>query len=112
MYKTTLVEADIADGQRVVAEVGKMLQITAAFWIYLEEEDEWKLVIATPDVAVDGPFNLYSRIAVLLNDLSIDPLKPVQMPLARVTLVSPNSLLYQRVKRFGGALDTHIYKMA
>jgi hypothetical protein len=112
MYKTTLVVTDIADGQRVVDELEKILQITAAFWVYLEEEDEWKLVIVTPDVSEEGPINLYTRIAVLLNELSIDPQKPVQMPLTSVTLMSPNSLLYERVKQFGKVLDTHIYKMS
>jgi hypothetical protein len=110
MYKTTLVEADIADGQRVVEGVEKILQIAAAFWIYLEEEDEWKLVVVSPDVPEKGPFELYTNIAVLLNDLSTDQQKPVQMPLTRITLVSPNSLLYERVKHFSGLLDMHIYK--
>ena len=49
---------------------------------------------------------------MLLNELSIDPQKPVQMPLTSVTLMSPNSLLYERVKQFGKVLDTHIYKMS
>jgi hypothetical protein len=112
MYKTTLVEADIADGQRVVDELERIMHVTAAFWLYLEEEDDWKLVIVSPDVAEKGPFNLYTNIAALLNELSIDPRKPVQMPFARVTLLSPNSLLYQRVKQFSGLLDAHVYKMA
>jgi hypothetical protein len=110
MYKTTLVEADIADGQRVVDEVEKILQVTASFWIYLEEEDEWNLAIVSPDVPEKGPFELYTKIAVLLNNLSIDQQKPVQMPLSRIMLVSPNSLLYERVKHFSGLLDMHIYK--
>jgi hypothetical protein len=111
MYKTTLVAADIVNGQRVVDELEKMMKVTAALWLYLEEEDEWKLVIVSPDVAEKGPIDLYTRIAVLLNDLSIDPQKPVQMPLTNITLVSPNSLLYDRIKHFGRAMDTHIYKI-
>jgi hypothetical protein len=66
----------------------------------------------SPDVTSKGPIDLYTRIAALLNDLSIDRQKPVQMPLTRIRLVSPNSLLYERVKQFSGLLDTHIYKMA
>jgi hypothetical protein len=112
MYKTPLVATNISDGQRVVDELEKIMQVTAALWVYLEEEDEWKLVIVTPDVSEEGPFNLYTRIAELLNELSIDPQKPVQMPLTCVTLLSPNSLLYERVKQFGKVLDTHIYKMS
>jgi hypothetical protein len=113
MFKTTLVETDILSGQRVVDELEKLklLQVTAAFWLYVEEEDEWKLIIASPDVAGQGPINLYTRIATMLNDLSIDPQKPVQMPLTKITLVSPDSLLYERVKQYSRLLETHIYKM-
>jgi hypothetical protein len=111
MYKTTLVATDIASGQRIVDELEKMMQVTAALWLYLEEEDEWKLVIVSPDVAEKGPIDLYTRVAVLLNDLSTEPQKPVQMPLTSITLVSPNSLLYDRIKHFGRTMDAHVYKM-
>jgi len=33
------------------------------------------------------------------------------MPLTSITLVSPKSLLYDRIKHFGRTMDTHIYKM-
>jgi hypothetical protein len=45
MYKTTLVATDIASGQRVVDELEKIIQVTIALWLYLDEEDEWKLVM-------------------------------------------------------------------
>jgi hypothetical protein len=59
----------------------------------------------------EGPIDLYTRIAVLLNNLSIDPQEPVQMPLTSISLVSPNSLLYDRIKHFGRTMDSYIYKM-
>ena len=55
MYKTTMVATDIANGQRVVDELEKIMQVAAALWLYLEEEDEWKLVIVSPDVAGKAP---------------------------------------------------------
>jgi hypothetical protein len=111
MHKTILVETDIADGFRVVEELERILHITAAFWLYVEEEDEWKLIIVSPDVATKGPISLYTEIDALLNKLSVDPHKPIQMPLGTINLVSPNTLLYERVKQFSGVLDTHIYKL-
>jgi hypothetical protein len=66
----------------------------------------------SPEVDGKGPIDLYTQIAVLLNNLSIDPRSPVQMPLTSITLVSPNSLLYDRIKHFGRTMDAHIYKMA
>ncbi len=112
MYKTILVENDIEGGRRVVDELEKLMAITAAFWYCEDEDDEWKLVIVSPDVAEKGPIQLYQRIAVLLNDLSVDPQKPVQMPLSRISLTNPHTLLYERVKKFSGALDTYVYKIS
>jgi hypothetical protein len=112
MYKTALVNSDISDGKRVVEELERMMPITAAFWFYREEDDEWKLVIVTPEIASKGPINLYSKVAVLLNDLSVDAHSPVVMPLSRITLTTQSSPSYQRIKEFGDAMgDAHIYKM-
>lgn len=120
MYKTVLVDTDIEDGRRVVAELEKQLRVTAAFWFH-EEEDEWKLVVVSPEVSEKGTTSLYRTIAVLLNDLSIDPQRPVQFPLDRIALLSQHSLTYQMVKQrtgpIGGpvlegpALDAYIYKL-
>ena len=112
MYKTVLVSADIAGGRRVVDELEKIMQISAAFWFYREEDDEWKLVIVTPELVNQGPINLYTKIAVILNNLSVDAPDPVQMSLSTVTLTNQHSPTYQRVKQFGEAFgDAHIYKL-
>jgi len=111
MYETSLVAADIAGGQRIVAEVERIIRVTAALWLYLEEEDEWKLVIVSPDVEERGPIDLYTRIAVIVNNLSVDPQNPVQTPFTSISLVSPNSLLYDRIKHFGRTMKSHVYKM-
>jgi hypothetical protein len=113
MYKTVLVSADIAEGQRVVDELAKVMQVTAAFWYRREEDDEWKLVIVTPDRADKGPIELYTAVAVVLNNLSTDASSPVQMPLSRITLADLDSPTYERVKRFGGSVDdVYIYKLS
>ena len=112
MYKTALVNRDIADGRRVVEELGKLMPITAAFWYRPEEDDQGKLVIVTSELANNGPINLYTKIAVMLNDLSIDPSSPIQMPLSRIALTDTHSPTFLRVKETGGALDdVYVYKM-
>ena len=111
MYKTTLVERDIADGQRLTEALEKTLHVTAAFWLYVEEEDEWKLFIVSPDVATVGPNRIYTEIAALLDKFLADPQKPVQMSFSSIKLLSPQTLLYERVKQFSGLLDTYIYKL-
>ena len=54
MYKTKLVEEDIKDGKLVVATLEQSVKVTAAFWSYFEDEDDWNLVIVSPDVAEKG----------------------------------------------------------
>jgi hypothetical protein len=123
MYKTILVAADIEDGRRILEELEKrQLRIAAAFWFHYEDEDDWKLVVVSPDVSDKGPKSLYTMVSMLLYDLANDPDKPLQFPLDRIMLVSPYSLLYKMVKqrvgpgvgpvREGLTLDAYIYKMA
>jgi hypothetical protein len=121
MYKTILVGTDIEDGRRLLRELeDRGLHIVAAFW-FQDEEEDWKLIAVSPDVEEKGPTALYTMIAMMLKDLSVDPNRPLQFPLDRITLVSPYSLLYKMVKqrtgpvggpvREGYALDSYIYKM-
>lgn len=121
MYKTILVATDIEEGRRILEEVEKLhLQITAAFWFH-EDEEDWKLVVVSPDVEEKGSKSLYTMIALRLRDLSIDPDRPLQFPLDRIKLVSPSSLLYKAVRersglrfgrvREGYAREAYIYRM-
>lgn len=97
------------------------LPMTAAFWFH-EDEEDWKLVVVSPDVEEKGPKSLYTMIALRLRDLSMDPDRPLQFPLDRIRLVSPHSLLYKSVRdhsslrfgpvREGHSRDAYIYKMA
>jgi hypothetical protein len=121
MYKTILVATDIEDGRRILKELEERgLQTTAAFWFH-EDEDDWKLVVVTPEVEEKGRTALYEMLAVMLKDLSLDPKAPLQFSLDQIKLVSPHSLIYKRVKQYAGpvggpvregpALDSYIYKM-
>lgn len=121
MYQTILVTNDIENGRRILDKIGRLLQVTAAFWFHFDEEDQWKLVIVSPDVSDKGPKALYTKLSMLLYDLAND-LPPLEFPLERIMLVSPDSLLYKTVKqrtglrvgavREGLTLDAYIYKMA
>jgi len=123
MYQTILVTNDVENGQRIldVLQQDKLVELTAAFWFHFEEEDQWKLVIVSPDVSEKGPKLLYTMVSTLLYDLANDPQRPLEFPLERIMLVSPYSLLYKMVKqrtglrvgavRDGLTLDAYIYKM-
>ncbi len=121
MYKTILVATDIEDGRRILEELENLkLQMTAAFWFHKDEED-WKLFVVSPDVEEQGPTKLYTMIALMLRNLAIDPDRPLQFPLDRISLASPSSLIYRTVRRHSGmmygpvregfAMDSYIYKM-
>jgi hypothetical protein len=93
MYKTILVNSDIEDGRRVLRGAEKLLRVAAAFWFHADEED-WKLVIVSPDVEEQGPIRLYTMLRTMLSDLASDP-AGVKFPFGQIMLVSPNSMLYK-----------------
>jgi hypothetical protein len=62
MYKTALVEADIEDGAQAVSALeASGLKVTAAFWSNSEDEDDWHLVVVSPDVAEKGSTQVYKQ---------------------------------------------------
>lgn len=122
MYKTTLVEADIGDGARAVSALeASGLRVTAAFWSNSEDEDDWHLVVVSPDVAEKGSTEVYKQAFAPLHDLDTEPLRPSNFWWNRVKIISPASLTYRMLKqragtgdrpvRPGWALDAYIYKM-
>jgi hypothetical protein len=122
MYKTTLVEADIEDGERVVTALESSgLKVIAAFWSSSEEEDDWHLVIVSPDVAEKGPRHVYKQAFSPLHNLKTEPPRRADYWWDRIKILSPSSLIYRRLKeragtgdspvRPGWALDSYIYKL-
>jgi hypothetical protein len=122
MYKTTLVRTDIERGERVVSALeASGLKITAAFWWNKEDEDDWYLVVVSPDVAEKGPTQVYRQAFELLNNGDVDPPEPFDSWWGRVKIISPVTLIYRNLKqragtgdgpvRPGWALDSYIYKM-
>jgi hypothetical protein len=122
MYKTTLVRTDIEGGERVVSALeASGLKITAAFWWNKEDEDDWYLVVVSPDVAEKGPTQVYRQAFELLNNGDVDPPEPFDSWWGRVKIISPVTLIYRNLKqragtgdgpvRPGWALDSYIYKM-
>jgi hypothetical protein len=122
MYKTFLVEADIEDGRPVVSALENPgLKISAAFWSSWEDEDEWYLIVVSPDVADKGSTYVYKHAFAPLHNLDIGRPRPLNFWWDRIKIVSPSSLTYQMLKqrvgtgdkpvREGWALDSYIYKL-
>jgi len=122
MYKTTLVQADIEDGARAVSALeASGLKVTAAFWSNSEDEDDWHLVVVSPDVAGKGSTQVYKEAFAPLYSLDTEPLRPSNFWWDRIKIISPASLIYRMLKqragtgdrpvRPGWALDSYIYKI-
>jgi hypothetical protein len=122
MYKTTLVRTDIEGGERVVSALETSgLKITAAFWWNKEDEDDWYLVVVSPEVAEKGATQVYRQAFELLKNGDVAPPEPFDSWWGRVKIISPVTLIYRnlmqragtghRPVRPGWALDSYIYKL-
>ena len=105
MVKTSLVEADLLAGKRLLIALDHppepkrtSFPVKAAFWLYYPESEEWRLVIATPLVDEQGALKTYSRLQPVL--LSI---QPSELSLQNIAVMSPGDSL---VKAFRRALRT------
>jgi hypothetical protein len=122
MYKTTLVEADIEDAKPVLEALENSgLKVTAAFWSNSEDEDDWHLVVVSPDVAEKGPTVVYKQAFEPLHNLDAGRSRPINFWWDRTKIISPSTLIYRNLKqragtgdkpvREGWALDSYIYKL-
>lgn len=76
-------------GRRLLQELDKRhFPIDAALWLYRPEEDDWRLVIATPLVDEFGPSEGYRRLQRVVQKMS-----GTRLSLSNVALVSPEDPL-------------------
>jgi hypothetical protein len=72
MDNATLVAPDVEAGKQLIPALDvACLDVKAAFWLYLEESEEWRLYIATPLVKEYGPREVYSRVLKVLKESKI-----------------------------------------
>jgi len=117
-----LVRADIEGGERIVSALeASGLKVSAAFWWNKEDEEDWYLVVVSPDVAEKGATQVYGQAFDLLHDKGVEPPEPFDSWWGRVKIISPVSLIYRNLKdragtgdspvRPGWALHSYIYKL-
>ena len=92
MYLKTLVEQDVQNGGRLVAALSNRLHMLAAFWLNMEEANEWRLVIVSPVVAEGGARSAYRLVGQLLAETE------VPIPLDNISILSPVDLRYKQVR--------------
>lgn len=90
MVKTSLVEADLLAGWRLLIELYKaphkaLFRVKSAFWLYYAESEEWRLVLATPLVDERGPLDTYSLLQEVLFEIQSSDLY-----LRNLAVISPS----------------------
>jgi hypothetical protein len=70
MDQIALVEKQIIDGQRLVAQlVREGFPVTAACWVNASEASQWHLYLASPVVDDEGSIKAYRRIHAVIRQM-------------------------------------------
>lgn len=98
MDQATLVGMDVEAGQRLLHHLDEALfKVSAAFWFFSSERQDWRLWIATPVVDEAGKRGAYLRLGDVLRAAEPELLMhPV------VHLVSPKEKLIRSLRRIFG----------
>lgn len=90
MDKKTLVNIDIAEGKKILEFLDdSALKISSAFWFYLQDIEEWRLIFATPEIDVEGPKKTYAKVQKIFQKYKNE----INIPLEAVSIVSPTNQL-------------------
>ena len=86
MDNALLVVPDVEAGkQLIIALDASGLDVKAAFWLYREEGEEWRLYIATPLVKECGPREAYVRVLQVLKTSKIS-----SIGLSQISVIDPS----------------------
>jgi hypothetical protein len=68
--------------------------VKAALWFYVQDSEEWRLIIASPIVDKDGPKKAYEKVQSQLQELD----GRYKLSLRNISLVSPSDKLIKALK--------------
>jgi hypothetical protein len=93
LVKEQLTDKMIRAGKQLVKQLeATEIELVAAFWLYTAETNEWQLVLASPQVDIEGPIKVYTVISGILRNSSS---KAIDLDLANVNVRG----LYDRTVR-------------
>ena len=84
LVKEVLTEHMIAAGAELTTELDRAKwPVVAALWLFDADNNEWRLLLASPSVRLAGPRAAYAQVASTLRNLR------TPLPLESVTVVEP-----------------------
>jgi hypothetical protein len=107
MDKAILVDRDLRMGRDVIGLLAAAdLAVDDAFWAYVPQAEEWRLVLSSPIVKKLGVRNCYLKMS---NALRKSPLWQ-EIPLRRISLFAPDDDVIERLNalekyRYEGAVE-------
>ena len=107
MDRTTLVDKQCVDGQRLIEILVKNeFDVQAAAWIKTSDDAGWCLYIASSTVDTKGSFSAYLEIQSVIQKMPKTSIGPLDVKLLSAThvLVADIERIYQR---FPAPLQTH-----
>jgi len=105
MDKATLVDKDLRIGRDVIGLLRAAdLFVDDAFWAYMPQVEEWRLVLSSPRVKELGVRNSYLKMS---NALHKSPLWE-EIPVSRISLFAPDDDVIERLR----GLEKHRYEGA
>jgi hypothetical protein len=100
MVARTLVDRDIQAGRLLLEELKKQkTDIRAALWFYVDEDDQWLLLLASPVVDEQGPLAAYTLVQNALKNIP-ENMRP---EFTDISVVSPSD---DRIRAIGATLKT------
>jgi hypothetical protein len=95
MDKTVLVDKTIKEGEKLIEVLDNtQFDVRAAMWFYSTENDEWRFIVASPFVDLNGPKKTYEFIQKELKNLPED----FGIPLKSITVLSPQNELIRLIR--------------
>jgi len=99
MVKPTLVDADMKAGEALLKKLDKIkFDVKAAFWFYMPDSEEWRLIFASPAVDKKGPKEAYEKVQSQLPELKEELEQDYELSLQNISVVSPNDDLIKLLK--------------
>lgn len=99
VVKESLSSEMISAGAQLTRRLDQMhFVVSASFWFYLSDINSWRLIIATPEVKVNGPKKAYKQIQSAIARM---PENLPKIALKDISVVDSQNPLILRLRVFG-----------